>query len=392
MKPMPTVVHVVHSLLGGGTERSLIALLGDFDPHSFRHLVVTLRGPGELAGTLPAQVACRPLGTVGRSYSVGMRLGRILRRVRADVIHARNTGCWSDTLIAGLMNPGVQVVLGFHGLDHAGAFPRRSRWVARCAERLGADFAAATHSGRLRLIEGCRVSPERIQILPTGVDVGRFGAREDVAKPAARKYFGFNSDAIVVGTVAGLTPVKRHDILIDAFAPLARMEPRLRLLMVGEGLLRNDLERRVAEQQVAGQVVFAGRREDVPAILPAIDIYVCSSDSEELSNSMLEAAACGIPVMTTNVGDHGIVIRDGVEGLVIAPNDTKALRQALQFLVSHPAERSRFGDAARRRAVDFDIGDARVRYAEFYARIVSRRIRGAAPPTIWFRDPNRPCV
>ena len=123
----PLIVHVVHSLKHGGMERTLIALLCAFDRTRFRHVVVTLRDAGPLSEHLPEHVACRALHASGRCWSTWLPLARFIRARRAAIVHARNTGCWFDAIVAGLLSHDARLVLGFHGLLTEESFTRRQR-------------------------------------------------------------------------------------------------------------------------------------------------------------------------------------------------------------------------------------------------------------------------
>ena len=98
----PLVVHVIHSLQCGGMERTLVTLLNGFTARSGRHALITLRSAGPLASELPTNVACHALESTGRSRSTTLRLRQVIRRLRPDIVHARNPGCWFDATIAAL--------------------------------------------------------------------------------------------------------------------------------------------------------------------------------------------------------------------------------------------------------------------------------------------------
>jgi len=167
----PVIVHVVHSLQGGGTEHMLVALLRASDPARFRHVVVTLREAGSLSTRLPDHVACRAIAARGRSWSSGLALARTTRDCRAAVIHARNTGCWFDATVAGLLTPRCRLVLGFHGLKTDRALGRRQRRCARCAALLGARFVSVSEAGRRQLCDQAGIRADRIEVLRNGVNL-----------------------------------------------------------------------------------------------------------------------------------------------------------------------------------------------------------------------------
>ena len=169
----PGIVHVVHSLEGGGTERGLVSLLCGLDSSYGRHVVVTLRGAGPLAARLPDHVSCRPIGATGRSRTICLKLARIAREWKASVIHARNTGCWYDATVAGWLTPGARLVLGFHGLETGPTFSGRQRRLARLGLYAGARFVSVSEAGKRQLTAEAAIPPERVDVLINGIDLCR---------------------------------------------------------------------------------------------------------------------------------------------------------------------------------------------------------------------------
>ena len=369
----PTIVHVLHSLEGGGTERTLVRLLRSFDPTRFRHVVVTLREAGTLTSQLPDHVAVRPLHCAGRSWTAGFRLWNVARAFGADAIHARNTCCWADATLAGMLLPRTRLFLGFHGLEGAKPFSLRQRRLARWALRTGGSFTSVSEAGCRKLCEETAVPRGRVDLLRNGVDLSRFHGQPEAIRSGLRATFRFDRRAFVVGTVGSLTPVKEHRVLIQALSRLLRSAPHVRLLIVGDGPLRASLERQVQVAGLEDQVCFTGWREDVPGLLASMDAYVCCSGSEEMNNALLEAMAAGLPVVTTDVGDHGIIIRDNVEGFVVRPGSPSRIADALARLVRRSAEPERFGRAARARAQEYDFDRTVRAYEAYYERKISAR-------------------
>ena len=375
----PVVLHVVNSLEGGGTEGTLVALLHAFDVSRFRHVVITLRGAGSMSGRLPDHVACRPLNARGRSWSTGLRLTEVTRRLVRDsnlaqaagLIHARNTGCWRDATIAGVLTPGARLVLGFHGLEKAQPFSSRQRQCARAATFAGARFTTVSEAGRQQLHSQARVPENRIELLPNGVDLGAFPPLDEATRRRVRASFQFDDAAFVVGTVGSLTPVKQHATLITAVARTVKCLPNIRLLIVGEGRLRTALTRQARIEGIGSRVCFAGWRDDVPALLRCMDVYVCSSASEGMNNALLEAMAAALPIIATDVGDNAAMLRDGVEGRIAEPGSATAIAEALGILANTSEVRYRLAAAARARASDFDFNSTVRAYEAYYRAVLS---------------------
>jgi len=379
-RPRATILHVVGTLSGGGTERMLLRILERMDHARHRHVVVTLRQGGSLAARLPAAVPCVALGANRRRRVLGGVLAAVARDHDAVAIHARNTNTWADATLAKLLVPRIDLLLGFHGLDHAGGFTRRDRLVVATARRLGARFATVAQAGRRRLERELAIPENQIVTIPNGVDLSRFEPPNETARSEARASFGLKPDAFVVGTVASLTEVKRHDVLIDAFAAAVRARPDLRLLLVGDGPLRDSLWARCRDHGLTNKVIMPGRLDNPERALAAMDAFVCASDSECFNNAVLEAAACGLPIIATDVGDNADVIRPDREGRMVTAGDVEGLARALAALAASVDLRERLGRSAGQRALDFDLQATVASYESLYTAMAGA-CRDRARPT-----------
>jgi glycosyltransferase involved in cell wall biosynthesis len=152
---------------------------------------------------------------------------------------------------------------------------------------------------------------------------------------------------------------------------LVREVPKLVVLVAGDGPLADDLKRQAANSRLASVVKFLGRREDIPALLAASNVYVCSSDAEGMSNSILEAMAAGLPVIATNVGDNTKLIRDDFNGFVVPPGSTKFLTTAIRHLADDMSLCKRMSVSARQLARSFALSDSTDTYQELYAKCLS---------------------
>jgi glycosyltransferase involved in cell wall biosynthesis len=289
-----------------------------------------------------------------------------MREWGAALIHARNTGCWHDAIVAAMLTPQVRLVLGFHGLETTEGFTRRQRCVALCGRLAGGRFTSVSQAGRLQLHRQARVPPDRVDLLPNGVDLRRFDRPDQSSRRQLRDQLRLDDAAFVVGTVGALTPVKQQTTLIAAAARASETLPDIQLLIVGDGPLRASLTDQARLAGLADRVRFLGWREDVPALLGCMDAYVCASASEGMSNALLEAMAAGLPIIATDVGDNATLVRNDVEGCIVIPNAPAAIAEALRFLAGTPAVRARYAAAARARASLYGFGRTVHAYEAYY--------------------------
>ena len=200
--------------------------------------------------------------------------------------------------------------------------------------------------------------PEKIVVIPNGIDVARF--RRPVDGEGPRRELGIAPDAPLVTMVSRLSPTKGVEHLLDAIAATAVTHPKLRALIVGEGLVAQDgvvmqdrvyldsLIARAKRLGIADRVIFTGYRSDIPALLAETTVFALPSLTEGLSNVVLEAMAAGLPVIATRVGGTPEIIRDGQNGLLVPPSDPTALKAALTKLLDDPALANGLGASARR--------------------------------------------
>jgi len=192
----------------------------------------------------------------------------------------------------------------------------------------------------------------RIDVVLNGIDPARF--RRDPSKQApARTHYGVEAGDVVIGAVGRVEPQKRFDLLIEAFASVARESANLRLLIAGEGSLRQDLQSQI-DRVGLGNICRLVGQADVTKFHHALDAYVQSSDYEGTPNVVLEAMALETPFIATDVGGTAELFTDGVHGILIPPGDASVLAQAMRRLLADPAAAAERVRAARQR-VETDL-------------------------------------
>lgn len=171
------------------------------------------------------------------------------------------------------------------------------------------------------------VNRGRVSVIDNGVDFKRFENLPE--KGEAGRLFGVADDAYVIGTVGALSEEKGHRYLLRALQDIRKSIPDVVCVLVGDGPERTRLEQAAREFGIADAVIFAGKRDDVPSVLPRFDLFVLPSLSEGLPMALLEAQAAKVPVVATSVGAIDTVIQDGVTGLVVPPGAAPALAEAI---------------------------------------------------------------
>ena len=166
---------------------------------------------------------------------------------------------------------------------------------------------------------------------------------------AFQREFGLGDGCKVVGMAAQFIERKGHDTLLEAIPEILRSQPDTHFLLFGQGPLLGEIEARVLEEGLEGKVIFPGFRDDLPALLPCLDLLVHPAMMEGLGIILLQASASGIPIVATRAGGIPEVVVDGETGILVEPGDAAALVAAVCTLLANPGQSSRMGEAGRDR-------------------------------------------
>ncbi|MBI1796797.1 MAG: glycosyltransferase [Candidatus Eisenbacteria bacterium] len=360
------VMFVVQDFVVGGAERHLIELWRGIDRSRFTIEIACLsrRGPlADEAGSLGWPIHDLAVGRRiygPRGWRGLARLIHLVAAFRPGVVHGYLMTGGLMAALAGRAAGVPAVVIAKRNVD---AFETpRQRAVHRFALGLATHVTAVSRAVA-RSAEALGVAPERITVIPNGVDASRYAPRE--AAP--------NGQVPVIGSVGCLAPRKDYATLIDALAQLDRSGRRFRALLVGDGPERAALEARARERGLGDRITFAGERRDVADLLSTMDVFVLSSREEGIANALLEAMAAGRAVVATAVGGTPEVMAGGETGWLVPPGSPERLAEAIDQALD-PGEAARRGQAARRAVVERMGIDAMVRAHErFYAAIAGER-------------------
>ena len=184
-------------------------------------------------------------------------------------------------------------------------------------------------------------------------------------------------DKRYVAMIGRFHPVKDHTTMLRAFKQVAESHPDVDLLLIGDGLLRPQMEATSRELAINHRVRFLGVRRDVPRILSAVDIFALTSLSEAASLTLLEAMASSLPAVVTRVGGNPEIVRDGVEGLLAGRGDDQGIAKAIQRLLDAPTEAAAMGRAARSRVEScYSLEGTIGAYHDLYRKLVRSGRRG----------------
>jgi glycosyltransferase involved in cell wall biosynthesis len=302
-----------------------------------------------------------------------LTLRRVIRRCGVDLVHAHGRKAGFHGRLAGLM-AGKPLVYSFHGLHHQkhGQLLRTLYCAAERTLTRHTDWVInVSASERQECLSLGFLNSRRSTVIPNGIDWRAFDAVA-VEVPQVKADLGFAPDDLIVGHVGKFDMQKGQDDLALAIPQVIRQCAMAKFLLVGEGSLRPQIERLIASLGVEKQVVFAGFRQDVAALLKAMDIFVLPSRWEGLSLALLEAMACRKPVVATRVTGNIDVVIDGGTGFLVPANTPQALAEKIVILLQDGRLRATLGNSGRNRLErEFSIEAMVARIGEVYRELVS---------------------
>lgn len=338
------VLHLIDSAGMYGAERVVIALLEELKRSSFSGVLGCIREDSSEVPAIAKEAMKRNLPveffTMRRGLNVLGAL-RVLRYARSNEIGVIHThGYKPNMLCAVVPRGGIKVVSTVHGWakQTAGARGRLYEGLDALSLRRMDRLVAVSEAVRDDLVKR-HISRGVVAVIYNGLSLESYDIGS--AGPSVRNEYGLAEDAFVIGAVGRLATVKGFEYLIDAIASLTGDIPTCRLIIAGEGPLKEHLARRIAAHRLKGIVKLIGFEGSIVRLLSAIDLFVMPSLSEGLPMALLEAMACRRPVIASAVGGVPEVIVDGENGVLCGPADPQALADCIRHMFSDKARRDR---------------------------------------------------
>ena len=361
-------MRIISRMNVGGPARHVAILHSGLDPERFESILVYGEeglDEGTLRGLLNDAERTISLPNLGREISPQsdsltlIRLIHLMRQFQPDIVHTHTAKAGFVGRLAARIVGVPVIVHTFHGHVFHGYFSPRKTAMFLKLERFCAGFSTRliTISPRLRNeIAGYGVaSPSHIEVVPLGLSL-----QPHVTFPrrsgAFRQSLDIPAEALLVGAVGRLVPIKNLTLLLEAVKIAQSEVPHLRVVFVGDGELRDDLAAQAVALGIADIVKFAGWQSNLPEVYSDLDATIITSHNEGTPACLIEAMASGCPVIATRVGGIPDMIESGTTGHLIPPGDANALATAIVQLDKEPEQARRMADQAR--------GDALVRYDE----------------------------
>jgi glycosyltransferase involved in cell wall biosynthesis/peptidoglycan/xylan/chitin deacetylase (PgdA/CDA1 family) len=385
------VLHLIWALDLGGAERQVVEIVRRLDRSRFEPLVGCLVKKGrwgealEKEGVRVVDLAKRP----GFDLRLLGRLVRLLRAEKVSVVHthAFTAATWGR-LAAALARTPVVVA---HEHSAFSLDSRQRRFVDRALIPATDRWVAVSQALARDLVRQEGLPRPRVVVVRNGIPLPA-PEPEGLRRAAAlRDEWRSGRFETLVGTVGRLEVRKGLEVFLQAVAVLAPSHPTLRAVVVGEGPLGGRLENQARELGLGDRVLFTGRRDDVPEVLRALDVFALPSHTEGLSISLLEAAASGRPIVATDVGGNPEVVEDGMTGLLVPPGDPGAFAAGVARILTAPGGGGELGArAAERVRTRFSAEGMVGRIEDLYEDVLASS--GAGAPASFKRAPRAAAV
>jgi|GEM_PF-673141 len=372
------VVQVVNSLAPAGAERLTTDLARSLDTDDFDVHVLVVRD-GRLREYV--EEAGLPLVQTGFEFDytfpfVIAKMTNYIREKRPDIVHTHMLGSDIVGRIAAVMAGTPIIVSTQHDTQ-------KRRWIYNMYRRATAQLVDSTVACSEAVAEYCRTQigapSERLVTIENGIDVDRF-----VEGISAWR------EPVTFGAVGSLTPVKGHNVLLEAFAQIAEELPGSRLLVAGEGTERASLEAQIERLGIGDRVTLLGRTDDVPAFLKSVDVFVHPSLSEGQPLAVLEAMAASKPVIASDIPALAETLDHGRVGRVVSAADPARLAETMLEVARDPGHAQELGAKARERAAErYSLDRAVNEYSNLYRRLLQREGLVAEDGRRVAEDPRR---
>ena len=358
MNKRPLVLHLTYALDFGGLETLLVECVNRMPAHKYRHAIVCLTGYTDFVDkiTQPGVEVVALHKRPGLGLATHAALWKLLRRLRPTILHTYNLAAAEYAFTATLAGVPVRIHAE-HGRDAGDPDGKNRkhnllrRLLVPCIDRY-VPVSGDLHQW-LKTVVG--IPDAKNLLINNGVDTAHFTPTPTPAPAALLSPGPWSAQpgCFVIGTVGRLQNVKNQAALVEAFIRLRALVPaeaaRLRLVIVGDGPLRAALAQHVAAAGIGGQVWLAGARSDIAELMRTFSVFALPSIAEGMPVTLLEAMACGLPVVASRVGGIPELVLENDTGMLVPPNDPQALAEALARYLRQPALVRQHGAAGRAR-------------------------------------------
>ena len=352
-RPVFKIMHVVNRMAMGGMEKGVLKVAVNLVEGLEHHICCIRDCDAEFVQRLLAREQITELKVPKSKLSPSLlRIASAIRNLQPHIVHSRNWGAIEAVIAARMMRVPI-AVHSEHGYEMSSLEnpSLRQRFARRLVLAMADRFFTVSRELRQFHARQARIGEEHIGVVYNGVDTQRF-APDQISRQLVRKMLGFSEHDFVIGAVGRMVPIKNYETLIQAVARVLKVRA-CRLLLVGDGPELSHLKE-LGQSLIGDQPSFTsvGRCDDVTKLLNSMDVFVQTSFSEGMSNTILEAMASGLPALVTRVGGNPEIIEEGFSGWMFSPGDVNQLSDLLFKLAGDEGLRKHAGRAARKHVQD----------------------------------------
>ena len=385
------VIHIITMLELGGAQENTLYTVSHLDPERFNPYL--LAGPGGILDSEALKLEKGKFSFVGnlkreiRPVDDVVAIEQIRRRIRwiveensglPAVVHTHSSkagilGRWAARL------EGIPVVIHtFHGFGFNQWQPWPLRMIFQLAEIITSrvtDGFIMVSRANAKVAEALGITRGRRTVLiRSGICLREFSPHPEL-KGRIRRELGIGEGSKIVTQISCFKPQKAPMDFVRVAAEVAQKEPDVFFLLVGDGILRPNVESEVRRHGLEGRLLLLGWRRDIPEILQDTDVLVLTSLWEGLPRVLPQAMAVGVPAIVTDVDGSPEAILDGVNGFVVRPKDVETMAQRVIQLISDPDLRRKMGEEGRKRVQEFDIKEMVRKQEEFYTELLEAKLK-----------------
>jgi len=356
-------MQITHDLAIGGLQQVVVNICKTIDRNTFDISVLCLRNLGEFVPEveeLGIKVFYLPQKQNGTDYFSFLKVAKILRQEKVDIIHTHNTQPFIDGTIGALLT-GVKTIVH---TDHARDFPDKRRYMF--AEWLMSHFAykvigVSDHTSH-NLIKHEKILPRKIITILNGIDGSKYNIT--INKDNKKRELGIKRCGPIIGLGVRLSEQKGITYLLQAMPEVIKFFPDITLVIAGEGPCEDELKKDALHLGIDQHVLFIGPRLDIPELLKLFDLYVLPSLWEGLPIVLLEAMAAGCPIVSTNVGGMPMAIKHGENGSLVKPKQPQELSYEIIKLLENEQLRKKYSQNGKRTFQEHFSAEHMTRYYE----------------------------
>jgi sugar transferase (PEP-CTERM/EpsH1 system associated) len=383
----PLVAHIIHRLAVGGLENGLVNLVNSIPADRYRHVIISLTDATDFRDRIHrANVPVIALHkTPGRGVGIHLRLWRLLRGLRPDIVHTRNLPTLEHAVTAAAAGVPARVH-GEHGRDVYDLDGTNVKYnvLRRVVKPFIHHYIAVSRELEEWLIRTVGAKSDCVTRICNGVDADQFRPRCGPRRAIGPSGF-LPPGTLVIGSVGRMEPVKDPLTLVRAFIHILVNQPdarkRVRLVMIGTGSLYDDARELLHAAGADTLAWLPGERDDISDLMRFFDVFVLPSLREGISNTILEAMASGLPIVATSVGGNPELVEEGQTGMLVPTRDPGALAGAINRYTLEPTLRKSHGQSGRRKAETAYSMTAMIdRYLSVYDRALLRVDREDVKP------------